>query len=335
MQLRCRRKAGIDRSALPVRRIRLALSSPPQVAGCVPVVPNRGKSRARTRPEAEHVGMSDTPIDRSAAPSVRRTRELKAGGWSDRTIRAAVGAGRLIRLRDGVFCLPDTHVDCVEAGRMRGRLTCVSELRRRGVFVLDKSDLHVHIVSTASRLPVTRTPRHVHRRHLRRTPDPASLSVDVFDAIVCAVLCQDPRAAVATIDSALHHGLLRSDDLDELFAALPRRYRVLRRLVDSRAESGSETLMRLLLRSFGCTIVPQAHLPGVGRVDFLVDGWLIVECDSKAYHSTWEQQINDRRRDQQAAALGYVTYRAVAEDVMWHADTVRAAVAGLLGLRRR
>lgn len=279
--------------------------------------------------------VSETLVDLSPAPSVRRTRELKAAGWTDRTIRAAVSAGRLLRLREGVFCLPDTHVDCVEAGRMRGRLTCVSELRRRGIFVLERHDVHVHIVPTASRLPASKTPRRVHRRQLRRTPDPASMSVDIFDALLCAVVCQEPRAAVATIDSALHHGLLRCDDLDELFAALPRRYRLLRRLVDARAESGSETLMRLILRSFGCTILPQADIPGVGRVDFLVDGWLIVECDSKAYHSTWQDQLEDRRREQQAAILGYVTHRAVAEDIMWHADTVRAAVAGLLGSRRR
>jgi very-short-patch-repair endonuclease len=40
----------------------------------------------------------------------------------------------------------------------------------------------------------------------------------------------------------------------------------------------------------------------VGRVDFLVEGWLIIECDSKAHHEGWDKQRRDRRRDLAAAA---------------------------------
>lgn len=57
------------------------------------------------------------------------------------------------------------------------------------------------------------------------------MSVEAFDAVAQAVRCQDPRFAVATLDSVLHHWLLRLDELDELFAALPRRYRRLRGLL--------------------------------------------------------------------------------------------------------
>lgn len=74
---------------------------------------------------------------------------------------------------------------------------------------------------------------------------------------------------------------------------------------------------------------------GVGRVDFVVDGWLIVECDSFAHHSDWEAQRRDRRRDQAAAALGYATYRPIAEDIMWHPELVRAALVGLTSAGRR
>ena len=35
--------------------------------------------------------------------------------------------------------------------------------------------------------------------------------------------------------------------------------------------------MRLMLRGLGCQIEVQVVIPGVGRVDFVVDGWLIVE----------------------------------------------------------
>ncbi|MGL4256406.1 MAG: DUF559 domain-containing protein [Microbacterium sp.] len=155
-----------------------------------------------------------------------------------------------------------------------------------------------------------------------------------MDALREAVRCQPPRAAVATLDSALNLGLIDRDALGELFASLPRRYGVLRRLLDSRAESGPESLMRLILRSLGAAIEVQVKIVGVGRVDFVVDGWLIVECDSRAHHADWDAQRRDRRRDQEAAALGYATYRPIAEDIMWQPDVVRRALTGLLGIPR-
>jgi hypothetical protein len=42
--------------------------------------------------------------------------------------------------------------------------------------------------------------------------------------------------------------------------------------------------MRLLLRALGHRAEVQVRIAGVGRVDLVVDGWLIVECDSRAYH---------------------------------------------------
>ncbi|MGN6220714.1 MAG: hypothetical protein ACTHNQ_14530 [Microbacterium sp.] len=158
----------------------------------------------------------------------------------------------------------------------------------------------------------------------------SATSVEVFDAVLQAVRCQQPRAALATLDSALHQGVLHADDLTELFAAVPRRHRVLRTLIDARAESGPETLVRLMLRALGASFDVQVRIVGVGRVDFVVDGWLIVECDSQEFHSTWQDQRRDRRRDQAAAALGYATYRPIAEDIMWHPQEVQAALAGLL-----
>jgi very-short-patch-repair endonuclease len=93
--------------------------------------------------------------------------------------------------------------------------------------------------------------------------------------------------------------------------------------------------MRLMLRSLGCVIEVQPEIDGVGRVDFLIDGWLIVECDSKAHHSDWVAQRRDRRRDQAAAARGYTTFRPIAEDIMWAPDRVRAAAVGLLAAPSR
>src|SRR5690606_41343715 len=64
-------------------------------------------------------------------------------------------------------------------------------------------------------------------------------------------------------------GVLHPDDLDELFRQLPRRHAVLRKLIDPRAESGPETLVRLMLRSLGAKFDVQVRIHGVGRVDFV------------------------------------------------------------------
>ncbi|MFB7894545.1 hypothetical protein ACFC1I_20240 [Microbacterium sp. NPDC056044] len=265
-----------------------------------------------------------------ARPTLRRRRDLLADGWTDRGLARAVADGRLLKPRPNAYLLPDTPVDVVDACRLGGRLACVSELVRLGVFVLDADGLHLHLHDNREGVatPTRRTRRHWDR--LRRPPAPWSTSVEAFDAVLQAVRCQQPRAALATLDSALHLRVLRPDDLGELFEALPRRHRVLRRLIDARAESGPESLMRLMLRSLRASFDVQVEIVGVGRVDFVVDGWLIVECDSRGFHATWEEQRRDRRRDQAAAALGYATYRPIAEDIMWHPGEVRAALEGLL-----
>ena len=72
------------------------------------------------------------------------------------------------------------------------------------------------------------------------------------------------------------------------------------------------------------------QIDGVGRVDFVVDGWLIVECDSEAHHAGWAAQRRDRRRDLAAAALGYTTVRPLAEDILFHRDQVAESLRAVL-----
>ncbi|WP_374315045.1 hypothetical protein [Microbacterium sp.] len=267
-------------------------------------------------------------------PRAMSRRELLHLGWTDRGLARAVAVTELLRPRGNCYLPLGTHADLLAAAALGARLACVSELRRHGVFVLESETLHVHLHQNRGRgKSVTRRLRR-HWGRLHREPHPAAVAVEFMDALREAVRCQPPRAAVATLDSALNLGLIDRDALGELFASLPRRYGVLRRLLDSRAESGPESLMRLILRSLGAAIEVQVKIVGVGRVDFVVDGWLIVECDSRAHHADWDAQRRDRRRDQEAAALGYATYRPIAEDIMWQPDVVRRALTGLLGIPR-
>lgn len=272
-------------------------------------------------------------IDLSSLPSGRhyRRRQLFDIGLTKRSIDTVLAKGALVRARDGVYVRSDAGRDVIDACRVGGLLGCTSELARLGVFVLESSSLHVHLRGNAARLRSIPRPVRRHWGRLHREPPERGTSVEVFDAVLQALRCQPIRESIATLDSVLSLRLLRPDDLDELFALLPRRFRRIRPMIDPRCESGSETFLRLILRTLGVPFEMQVHIAGVGRVDFLVAGWLIIECDSRAHHSDWDAQREDRRRDQAAAALGFSTYRAIAEDIFWHPDDVRTALAGLLG----
>ncbi len=169
---------------------------------------------------------------------------------------------------------------------------------------------------------------------LVRPDDATPTCVSILDALAQSVLCQSARHSIATIDSALNKKLVSLLDVREMFAALPARYRILEQLIDARAESGPETLVRLMLRTLGCTVEPQVEFDGIGRVDHVVDGWLVVECDSKQFHATWEQQVKDRERDLALASLGFATIRFTAAQIMYQPDEVFIALRALARTHR-
>ena len=189
--------------------------------------------------------------------------------------------------------------------------------------------MHTHMrTNGAIRVPGDTTVRHWGR--LLRAVHPRALVVEPLDALRQAVVCQTPHAAIASVDSALNLGIVREDELDEMFAAIPARLRELRQHIDGRAEAGTETLVRLMVRALGGSVDLQVRIRGVGRVDMVVDGWLVIECDSRAYHSEWQKQLDDRRRDLALAARGYVCIRPAAEDILYRPEVVVEAIAGML-----
>lgn len=271
--------------------------------------------------------------------------DLLAQGYTRRSIQAALRAGVIVRARRDRYLGGGTPDAIVRAVRVGGRLTCLSLLAMRGVFVFENHRLHVHVNPTDGRL---RDPADARARiaagrgvpapvvHWSSLSEPGGSScvVGIVDAAAHAVRCQSPRAAVATLDSLLHLGVLSAPELRDVFSRLPARFQVLESLVDGRAESGPETFVRLMARMLGCDIRLQVFFDGVGRVDLLLDGWLVVECDSREFHSDWGQQEVDHDRDLALAALGYGTLRLTAARIMHRPDEVFAALRGLLGQRR-
>lgn len=258
-----------------------------------------------------------------------RTRELVAAGATRSQLAWAVGTGRLVRIRIGHYSLPDLDEPTRRAIRVGGRLACVSALERVGVWVRDSPAApHVHLEPTKSRL---RGPDDMKARYLKRyrctlhwgalvaSADDARVSG--IDALIQAIGCLPRVDAIATIDSALR---LRVADIRELrqhpaFASLLAH-------VDARAESGLETYVRVPLKDLGFRVQPQFRIAGVGRVDILVEGRVIVETDGRQFH----ESVRDRRRDALLTALGYTVLRFDYAQVIHDLPSVQRSIAGAL-----
>jgi very-short-patch-repair endonuclease len=101
--------------------------------------------------------------------------------------------------------------------------------------------------------------------------------------------------------------------------------------VDAMCGSRLETIVRLLLELLpGVTWETQVWIPGVGPVDFLVNGWLVLEPDGFAFHSNREHYRRDRRRGNRLAEDRFVQLRLTYEDVMYRRSALLRQIARVL-----
>lgn len=278
--------------------------------------------------------------------TVFETAELTMAGATWRSLKNAVDNGYLIRARRGHYVLADTDRHILEAVRVGGRLACVSAATDAGVFALDNTFSHIHLDATASRLrtPYDRRERltldnregiELHWDRLLQPGGGSESTVGIVDALVQMFRCQEARFAVASLDNALHQRLIPAGAVDMIFAALPDCRQHLRLLIDPRSEAGQETVLRLIVRAAGLDCEIQVTIDGVGRVDMVVEGCLVVEADSRRFHEGWPAQARDRARDRDLAAQEYMSYRALYRDIMFFPERVITAIRGLLAARNR
>ncbi|WP_395638431.1 hypothetical protein [Pseudolysinimonas sp.] len=258
--------------------------------------------------------------------------DLLGRGWSARGITGAVRAGTLIRLRNGHYATPTVDPAVRVAVRHGGRLACVSELRRRGVWVLASTVTHVQVAPNAARLrPVDDVVSHWHP-----LVDPAAASpshVGVVDALVRAVECLPRAQAVAAIDSALNSGLVARSAL-VLVRGNPR-FAARLSEADPSAQSGLETIVRLLARDLGLRVASQVRFPGIGIADLVVEGWIVIETDGSEFHDGEATSSRDRGRDARHAAAGRTALRFRFSQIVYDLPSVAAAVIGAVRTHRR
>ena len=306
-----------------------------------PVVHRFALGRHAIASVRQHANMTWNEVFDQLGLIVTDRRTLLSYGATGTGLTAAVQAGFLVRPRRDHYALPGTTTSIVQAVRVGGRLSCVSALHLLGVFAMDASVPHIHLVRSASRLrsphsrlitlaESARADSVLHWWPLLYGSDVLDYRVGISDAVAHAIRCQQPWHAIATLDSVLNRGLLSRDELTALFHQLPEAHWALLVQVDGRAEAGQESILRLLMRQLGLQCELQVHVSGVGRVDMLVEGILILEADSRLAHDGWELHVRDRNRDIDSARQGYMSLRPAYQRTMFDPTAVQEAVLALL-----
>lgn len=272
--------------------------------------------------------------------AVVRRADLLAAGARSRLITAAVRGGHLIRVRRDHYALPETSRPLLQSVRVGGRMTCITALATWGIFAL-RDFVHVHLEREASRLrsPNARsTPfalaadgATLHWWPLAHPEHATATRVGLIDGLAHAVRCQPRHLAVAALDSALNLNLLNASGLAAVFDAVPGRFRSWAGLVDGRAESGPESILRLVVRDAGYRYRLQVPFDGTRRMDIVVEDRLVLEADSRQAHAGWDKQVDDRSRDLSHATRGLPSLRPLYQHTLYDPDLILRAIRGLIG----
>ena len=260
------------------------------------------------------------------AASWRQLRAAGVGWWA---VFVALQTGTVLRLRRGAYALPSADPALRAAVQLGGVLACTSAAISLGLPVLVARGIHVVVPRGWSHASLTGV--RVHRRDL--DPDEWSgVATSLLRTVLDCARELPIREALVVCDAALRAGLdqvcLRTA------AALARgngaaAIRVVVALADGRAESPIESCLRLVAGRLG-TVVPQVWIDGVGRVDLVVDGWLVIEADGFEHHSDRASYREDRRRGNALTMLGYTVLRFSYEDIVHHEDVVAEVIARVL-----
>lgn len=264
---------------------------------------------------------------------------LAARGVSRGALLRAVTRGDVIRPARGMFAMPWCPPGVERSVEFGAPLTCVSAFAQWGVPLMqDPTAIHL-AVGTATHVDQQRARDRgvvVHRGdYVRPERGPWRLpGVHPAAAIKAATLCLSRRDHLVAADALLHAGLLNERDLDFSGGGTRERSLWLRAMADRRAESPLESIARLELVEGGLRVVPQARFRGIGRVDLLVEGAVVVETDGREFHDNDDAFERDRARDRALHARGLVVVRFTRKEVVSTPGLVLADTLRVLGALR-
>lgn len=256
---------------------------------------------------------------------------LQEFGISRTALTRHVRAGRIERIRTGIYAVATLSPAIREAIAHGGALTCVSVLRALGVWVLyEGTEPHIWM-GRSGRVrahPLCACVSH----YYRGVPPLGRASIE--KALVHLHRCQGDEAFFAAFESAWRLRLLSRGARSRVRQALPASARWMVDVARSDADSGLESLLRLRLHLLGIRLHCQVVIDGVGKVDFVIGRRLILEADGRENHDGTKKRHKDLVRDAAASARGYETLRFDYAQIVHDWPMVQSAIISALARLR-
>ena len=316
-----------ERGGRPLKVDRLLHS--PVRTGRPPQLEAHGSLRLRIRSKLNHVRELHETVRRLGNVATRA--ELLRFGHRPRDVTDAVRAGRLHRLRRGHYVTVDATPAQRAAVRIGGRLACWSAASTYGLWSGTDATLHIAVPPTASRLVKTGMDAAIRFHWQGDLEESDSWRVSLADCLRGVVRCSPAESAVATLDTAITLRKLDRGSIGRIFAGEPIASRIIASRARAGSDSGVESLVRQRLQHRGLEVAQQVAVPGVGRVDMLVEGRLFLEIDGFEFHSSPHAFALDRRRDAAFVLGGLQRLRFTATDVLRDWNRVERTVLEVLG----
>lgn len=262
-----------------------------------------------------------------AKGGIARRMTLKRSGHSAYAIAEAIDAGRLVAIRRLWVATPDADPHLAAAARAGVVVSCVTQARRLGLWVLDDPHAPAHVAAPphAGRVDVL-SGTIVHRRQPLVPRHPDALVDSIENVLATVAACQPHESALAIWESALRQRLVDPLVLGRL--ELPSTARELLDTACPFSDSGLESFVVPRLRWLRLRIVPQAWIAG-HRVDFLIGDRLVLQIDGG--HHVGTQRTSDNQHDALLMLMGYHVIRVSYDQVIgdWPAvqELIMRAVA--------
>lgn len=275
--------------------------------------------------------MIDTEFLLRQLGGVARGTTLQAFGCSRSRLGAECRAGGIVRVRPGVFASIDAPAEMLAAAAHGGALSCGGALRVLGVWTLEVlNEVHVWMGLGGRRHHPAECGCVAHF-----TPGRMQVGIAPIEVVlVHAFTCYGAEFFFAAFESAWNKRMLSVAARASVRAALPATARWLVDFARSDAESGLESLVRLRLHLIGINVRTQVSIDRVGRVDFVIDGRVILEADGRENHDGRSMRHRDLLRDAVASELGFETLRFDYSMILYAWDAVVSAILAALGRAR-
>lgn len=264
--------------------------------------------------------------------------QLVARGAHDGMLTAAVQRGDVIRARQGWYSTFAEHDLALRAARVGGRLTGMSALIARGVWVWNDHPLHVSVSRRASRLREQwdrfRQLSSAEARDviIHWDGDAAMVGGDVTsvaltEALRVVVLNEPFELAVAAFDWAFKSGSIDRVIFESIILTLPEDSRMIAHWVDPLCDSILESVVRSWLQIAGFRVVSQVRVGDVERIDLVVEDDVAVELGGRTHEGRRE---SDWRKTVKITAEGrhpiLVTYSMVRNEFASILNAVESAL---------